>query len=120
MKSITKADGAREAVTDARRQALEAAREARKQARRQVVHARITAARTRGKMTTKLHQTGRATSAKAVGAAGAAGLAAGYFLDPESGSRRRHQARDRALALVRRGAGPKKPAASDQEPVHTS
>jgi osmotically-inducible protein OsmY len=41
---------------------------------------------------------------KAVGAAGAAGLAAGYFLDPDSGKRRRHVARDRALALIRRGA----------------
>jgi hypothetical protein len=30
-------------------------------------------------------------------------LAAGYFFDPESGSRRRHTARDRALALLRRG-----------------
>jgi hypothetical protein len=38
-------------------------------------------------------------------AAGAAiGAAAGYFLDPDNGRRRRHVARDRGLALVRRPA----------------
>ena len=34
---------------------------------------------------------------------GVAGVAAQYFLDPEQGARRRNEARDRALALVRRG-----------------
>jgi osmotically-inducible protein OsmY len=39
-----------------------------------------------------------------VAAAGAAiGAAAEFLLDPEQGKRRRHQARDRVLALVRRG-----------------
>jgi hypothetical protein len=39
----------------------------------------------------------------AVGAA--AGAGAGYFLDPQHGKRRRHVARDRILAVARRGAG---------------
>jgi osmotically-inducible protein OsmY len=33
----------------------------------------------------------------------AAGAAAGYFFDPASGTRRRHQTRDQALAKARRG-----------------
>lgn len=37
-------------------------------------------------------------------AAAAAGALGEYFLDPESGRRRRHLARDRAVALVRRPA----------------
>jgi osmotically-inducible protein OsmY len=95
---------------EAQKQAREALHDARKQARRQVTRARIAAARARAQGRTKLHMTGRAvvrprtTSTKAVGAAGAVGLAAGYFLDPDSGKRRRHIARDRALSLVRRGA----------------
>jgi osmotically-inducible protein OsmY len=32
-----------------------------------------------------------------------AGAAGAYFLDPQQGARRRHVARDRALALLRRG-----------------
>jgi hypothetical protein len=35
-------------------------------------------------------------------AAGAAGLAGAYFLDPDNGRRRRHLARDRASAFFRR------------------
>jgi hypothetical protein len=31
--------------------------------------------------------------------------AAGYFLDPESGKRRRQTARERAVAVIRRGNG---------------
>jgi osmotically-inducible protein OsmY len=85
-----------EAIRDARKQV----KDARKQARQQMMRARIAAAKTRAR--------GRArasgVSTKAVGAAGAAGLAAGYFLDPDSGKRRRHIARDRTLALIRRGA----------------
>ena len=34
---------------------------------------------------------------------GAAGAAAKHFMDPEQGAQRRNEARDRALALVRRG-----------------
>jgi osmotically-inducible protein OsmY len=87
-------------VKDTGKQARETLQEARKGARRQVTRARIAAARAKAE--------GRArasgTSTKAVGAAGAVGLAAGYFLDPDSGKRRRHIARDRALALIRRGA----------------
>ncbi|MGH2955624.1 MAG: BON domain-containing protein, partial [Solirubrobacterales bacterium] len=37
-------------------------------------------------------------------AAGAAGAAGAYFLDPNQGSRRRHAVRDRALALGRKAA----------------
>jgi osmotically-inducible protein OsmY len=37
-------------------------------------------------------------------AAFAAGAAGEYFLDPQNGRRRRHQARDRGLALIRRPA----------------
>jgi osmotically-inducible protein OsmY len=94
------ASTAREAILDARRQARETTKEARKEARRQVVRARIAAA----KASTGARTKASGASTKAVGAAGAVGLAAGYFLDPESGKRRRHVARDRALALIRRGA----------------
>jgi osmotically-inducible protein OsmY len=91
---------AREATNQAREQALEVTKEARKQARRRIVRARIAAAKARAGTRSKASS----ASGKAVGAAGAVGLAAGYFLDPESGRRRRHEARDRALSLVRRGA----------------
>jgi osmotically-inducible protein OsmY len=103
-KTVSAAKGgastAREAIIDARKQALEATKEARKQARRRLVRARISAAKARAGTRSKASS----ASAKAVGAAGAVGLAAGYFLDPESGRRRRHETRDRALALIRRGA----------------
>jgi osmotically-inducible protein OsmY len=82
------------------KQARESVEEARKQARRQVTRARIAAARTRARTRAKAGGVSR----KAVGAAGAVGLAAGYFLDPESGRRRRNVARDRALSLIRTGA----------------
>jgi osmotically-inducible protein OsmY len=91
---------AKDTLADAQKQARSTVKEARKQARRQVVQARITAARARSGSRAKASK----VSAKAVGAAGAVGLAAGYFLDPESGSRRRHQVRDRTLAMLRRGA----------------
>jgi osmotically-inducible protein OsmY len=105
---------------EAQKQARATVRDARRKARRQVVRARVAAARaqagTRAKTST--------ASRKAVGAAGAAGLAAGYFLDPESGKRRRDQVRDRAMSLIRSGkieagkakgmATPAKPAANDQ------
>jgi osmotically-inducible protein OsmY len=91
---------ARETFRETQKQARETLREARKQARRQVVRARIVAERTRAQTKTKAS----GISGKAVGVAGAAGLAAGYFLDPEAGRRRRNLARDRALSLVRRGA----------------
>jgi osmotically-inducible protein OsmY len=97
-----------DAFSDARKQAREAFSEARKQvkdtrkqARRQVTRARIAAAKARAQGRAKTS----GVSTKAVGAAGAVGLAAGYFLDPDSGKRRRHIARDRAIAVIRRGAG---------------
>src|SRR3954447_5414650 len=87
-------------LTEAQRQARKTAREARSEARRRVVRARIAAAKARTGAQTKAS----GVSSKAVGAAGAVGLAAGYFLDPDSGKRRRNTARDRALAVLRRGA----------------
>lgn len=100
-------DGGGSAASETRKQARESAQEARKQARRQVTRARIAAAKARAATRTKASGVSR----KAVGVAGAAGLAAGYFLDPESGRRRRHVARDRALALVRHGADRTRPEA---------
>jgi osmotically-inducible protein OsmY len=111
MKVMTRAKGtqkqaerqARAAQRQARaaqRQARETIEDARKQARRQVTRARIAGAKARAQGRAKAS----GVSTKAVGAAGAVGLAAGYFLDPDSGKRRRHIARDRARALVRRGA----------------
>jgi osmotically-inducible protein OsmY len=108
MKAMTRArnlieDGGstvRDTQKQAQRQARETLRETRKQAGRQVTRARIAAAKARVQTRTKAS----GASTKAVGAAGAAGLAAGYFLDPQSGRRRRSLAKDRALALIRRGA----------------
>jgi len=94
------AKGGASTLGDAPQQARDAARDARRKARRQVTRARIAAARARAGSRAKAS----GISSKAVGAAGAAGLAAGYFLDPDSGKRRRHVARDRALGLIRRGA----------------
>jgi osmotically-inducible protein OsmY len=90
---------AQKQARQAQRQAQETLKDARKQARRQVTRARIAAAKARAQTRTKAS----GVSSKAIGAAGAAGLAAGYFLDPDSGRRRRHVAKDRALALIRRG-----------------
>jgi osmotically-inducible protein OsmY len=53
---------------------------------------------------------GRARVAAAAGAVGAAGT---FFLDPENGRRRRAMVRDRASALLRRGAGPEATAEHD-------
>jgi osmotically-inducible protein OsmY len=108
------------AAKEAQRQASATVRDARRQARRQVIRARVAAAKARAGTRAKAS----GASKKAVGAAGAVGLAAGYFLDPESGRRRRDQASDRVLSLIRRGkieagkakskATPAKPAANDQ------
>jgi osmotically-inducible protein OsmY len=82
----------------------------------------------------------RRSRAAAVGAASAAGAAGAYFLDPQNGRRRRHVARDRAVAFgrvaaaklrrqaeyrtgqasgvarrVRSESGPQKPAVNDQQ-----
>jgi len=91
---------AKQTVSGAQKQAQSTIKEARKEARSQLIQARIAAARARSGTRAKASK----VSAKAIGAAGAVGLAAGYFLDPEAGSRRRHQVRDRTLAVVRRGA----------------
>jgi osmotically-inducible protein OsmY len=94
------AKGRAAALGDAPQQALDAVRDARRGARRQVTRARIAAARARAGSKAKASN----VSSKAIGVAGAAGLAAGYFLDPDSGKRRRHVARDRTMGLIRRGA----------------
>jgi osmotically-inducible protein OsmY len=122
MKVMTRAKGtqeqgqwqARERLSDARKQAGETLSDAlkqvkgtRKQARRQVTRARIAAAKARAQGRAKAS----GVSTKAVGAAGAVGLAAGYFLDPDSGKRRRHIARDRAVSVIRRGADRTRPEA---------
>jgi osmotically-inducible protein OsmY len=97
---------ANKTLTVAQKQARSTVKDARKEARRQVIQARIAAARARSETRSKAS----GLSAKAVGAAGAAGLAAGYFLDPDSGRRRREGARERVLTMVRRGAQqPKSP-----------
>jgi osmotically-inducible protein OsmY len=97
-------------VSEAQKQARDTIKDARKEARRKVTRARIAAARVRAGGRTKAS----GISSKAVGAAGAAGLAAGYFLDPDSGKRRRNVVRDRAAALIGRGAQPEKPGSDDQ------
>jgi osmotically-inducible protein OsmY len=84
------------AAKDARKQAKSVAKDARKESRRRMTRARIAAARARSG--------GDGSSKKSIAAAGAAGLAGAFFLDPESGKRRRHMARDRALSLIRQGA----------------
>jgi osmotically-inducible protein OsmY len=100
-KTVTGAvKGGASVLGDTPQHAKGALRDTRKKARRQITRARIAAARARAGGKAKAS----GVSSKAVGAAGAAGLAAGYFLDPDSGKRRRHIARDRATALVRRGA----------------
>jgi osmotically-inducible protein OsmY len=91
--------GAPLSVGDVQDQASKTMREARKQARHRLIRAWVAAARARAGAQARTSK----ASAKAVGVAGAAGLAAGYFLDPDSGKRRRHIARDRTLALIRRG-----------------
>jgi osmotically-inducible protein OsmY len=87
---------AKSAVRDARSTARSTVGDVRKSARSQFVRARIAAARATAPRRTR-------TSKKKVAAAGAAGAAGAYFLDPKEGTRRRHVARDRALALFRKG-----------------
>jgi osmotically-inducible protein OsmY len=90
--------GAESAVKEARkaRATAEAAvKDARKATRKRMMRARVAAARTRASRP----QVG---GKKAIAAAGAAGAAGAYFLDPQSGTRRRHMLRDRAEAVVRR------------------
>ena len=91
---------ANKTISEAQKQARSTVRDARREARRQLVRARVASAKARAG--TRSRASG--VSSKAVGAAGAVGLAAGYFLDPDSGKRRRNMARDRALAVMRRGA----------------
>jgi osmotically-inducible protein OsmY len=108
-------------------------KEARKTARKQMVRARVAAARARASRP-------RIGSKKGIAAAGVAGAAGAFFLDPREGRRRRHMVRDRAVAVVhkatakaRRQTGyrksqaegkfealkskirPEKPAANDQD-----
>ena len=79
------ADEARSAVKDARRTltstARSTARDVRKGARGQYIRARVAAARATAPRRTR-------TDGKKVAAAGAAGAAGAYFLDPHAGARR--------------------------------
>jgi hypothetical protein len=77
--------------------------DAQRKARRQVTRARIAATRIRAESKARASAKVSGMSSKAIGAAGAAGLAAGYFLDPDSGTRRRNGLRDRVLGIIRRG-----------------
>jgi osmotically-inducible protein OsmY len=63
-----------------------------------------------GSMRTRLKTARRpqAPPAAGVAAGAAAGATGAFFLDPQSGKRRRHVARDRAMALLRRGAAESK------------
>lgn len=91
-------DQATKAINEAQRQASKTVKDARREARRQVIRARVAAAKARAG--TRAKASGAST--KVVGAAGAAGLAAGYFLDPESGRGRRDRIRELAASLIRR------------------
>jgi osmotically-inducible protein OsmY len=91
-------DSAESAVKEARKatqKAGSALKAARKEARNQITRARIAAARAGASRP----QVGGKKSAAAAGVAGAAGA---YFLDPEAGRGRRHRLRDRTEATVRR------------------
>jgi osmotically-inducible protein OsmY len=89
------AESAIEEAKKARASAESAIKDARKAARKQMMRARVTAART----TASRPQVG---GKKAIAAAGVVGAAGAYFLDPQSGTRRRHMLRDKAEAIVRK------------------
>jgi hyperosmotically inducible protein len=92
---VSTAKDAKETAESSMKEARNAAHEARKAARKQIVRARIATARA----TASRPQIGGKKAAVAAGATGAAGV---YFLDPDAGARRRHMARDRAQAMIRR------------------
>ncbi|HEX6623393.1 MAG TPA: BON domain-containing protein [Pyrinomonadaceae bacterium] len=94
----SRADEARSAAKDARRSVRSTARGVRRGARSQYVRARVAAARATAPRRTR-------TDRKKVAAAGAAGAAGAYFLDPQVGARRRDVARDKMLSLIRKGSG---------------
>jgi osmotically-inducible protein OsmY len=104
---------AKETLAEAQKQAKSTVKDARNEARRQLIQARVNAERVR----TGTQARASRISAKAVGAAGAVGLAAGYFLDPESGRQRRQQMSDRLRGLIRRAerVGRSEPAPNDQD-----
>jgi osmotically-inducible protein OsmY len=90
--------GAESAIREAKRAratAESAVKEARRAARKRMTRARVAAART----TASRPEVG---GKKVIAAAGALGAAGAYFLDPQSGTRRRHMLRDKAEAIVRR------------------
>jgi osmotically-inducible protein OsmY len=107
----TAADDAKAAVKGARRTVRSTAKDAggaarsafgdvRKTARGRYLQGRLAAARASGRASASRSS---GSSKKGVAAAGAAGVAGAYFLDPKEGTRRRHIVRDRALALFRKG-----------------
>jgi osmotically-inducible protein OsmY len=73
-----------------------ARRAAGKRARKAYLRGRIAAARATAPRR-------KVTSKKGIAAAGAAGAAGAYFLDPQEGNRRRKVARDRVLGFFRKG-----------------
>jgi osmotically-inducible protein OsmY len=81
-----------DAITDARKQARAATKDARREARRRVIRARIAAAKTQTKAQERTRTRASGLGAKAAGAAGAIGVAAGYFLR-EAGNRGRQEQR---------------------------
>ena len=99
---LTKMSGtageARSAAEEARTKIESLFGDAKKEARRSYVRGRVAAARATAPRKTR-------TSAKSVAAAGTAGAAGAYFLDPIAGKRRREQLRERATGLFKKGTG---------------
>jgi hypothetical protein len=104
---------AKETLADAQKQARTAVKDARKQARRQLFEARIAAARVRAGSRAKASR----ISAKAVGAAGAVGLAAGYFLER---SRRSPEVGSIHAEPVKSESASERPAQNDAAPEHVT
>jgi osmotically-inducible protein OsmY len=92
---VSAAKDAKESAESSVKEARRATREASRTARKQMVRARVAAARA----TASRPQVGGKKTAVAAGATGAVGA---YFLDPQSGARRRHKTRDQVEATVRR------------------
>jgi len=91
----SKAEEMMSAAKEVKANAESAAKGARKTARKQMMRARVAAARTTASRP-------KVDSKKTIAAAGVAGAAGAFFLDPQQGARRRHMVRDRAEAMFRK------------------